>query len=231
MQPWRQRRNAEIRESQRRKAMTREYGGLVHIESAAGAAENDDNGKRPTCAGFARDEQAAHGAAFPCVTGDGEIPRFRARDEEVSIKRYGCNNAPPGYYWRDGVEKDSMWRGTRLGKRRADGAILFRPLHGPKEAHRRNAAIAAAARLLRGYIHAAGSVRTKLSMRSPGASFVVFGGGADCDVRVGRKADEANADFFVHKRGIGRDFKLDFSSLGERGGDGIPQDNVRNFSP
>jgi hypothetical protein len=48
---------------------------------------------------------------------------------------------------------------------------------------------------------------------------------------VGRKADEANADFFVHKRGIGRDFKLDFSSLGERGGDGIPQDNVRNFSP
>jgi len=46
---------------------------------------------------------------------------------------------------------------------------------------------------------------------------------------VGRKTDEANAEFFVYKRGIGRDFKLGFSGLGERDGDGIPQDNVRNF--
>jgi hypothetical protein len=66
-------------------------------------------------------------------------------------------------------------------------------------------------------------------VRSPGAIFVIFGGGADCDVRVGRKTDEANADFVVNKRGIGRDCKLDFSGLGERDGDRVPQDSIRNF--
>ncbi len=150
MQPWRQRRNAEIRESQRRKAVTREHGCLVQIESAAGPAENDDNGQR-SCVDFARDEQAPYGAALPCVTRDREIPRFRAGGDEVSIKRYGCNNAPACL----GVEMHSMWRGTRLGKHRAASPVLFRPLRRPKEAHRRNAAIAAAARLLGGYVHAA----------------------------------------------------------------------------
>lgn len=244
MEPGGKRRNAEVGERERGEAVAGENGGFIEIEAAAGAAEDDHDGK--FCGGARwracwRDEKAGDEVALRDVAGaraegativradsgifvlsgcvNAQVAGFCAGGEKDSLKRCGGDRAAVGF----GGEIDGIGRDCLFCEDGAAVVMFGGEIHGPKQAHRRHAVICAGQGRGGREVNRARGIGAEFDVGGPVAIVVIEGGGADANDLGRLGTGEANANFLIHESGIGGNFEADVGRRRGGGFDVFPQ--------